>query len=462
MRCFPILLFSLLFIGLLGEARAELLAMHLQSWAVRQPANTGAGVLALQLQAEPVQQKSMIGKACAKLHTVVFRSQLISFRVDTTGQFLPGVENWIGDAKAKQWIDIPNKILSDWQNVHQYTTPEKIEALRFFDQSLSPLRTSYSLFESGADRAGIRVFDGSTHIYKDGFVWGEASRTDSRLPIERIDKDLKLPERESGNARIVEIGLLDVTSNVSQGMRWAFGKVAQYLDNTHNRMSFMAFGKVKDAQDRKLKVYAQTRKEQVALFERFGLLPVLDAQGDMVILSSGLVLMAADGGTFIQKNFIHQILPQMKDQKQEGWSLQGTLAQMKAQHDYMNGLDANKLQITSRQELVDMGAAMIRLLDSARTYSPGSQGHGERLTLFLSTYFRVINSLPVEMRSRHWEQMRMTLLHVLSQADPQAAYLTLWMHFNPDKIQGSVTPDFEARFFQQMPNIPTYFGEINY
>jgi hypothetical protein len=432
------------------------------------PSLSLASQMAIHIEARPRIETtdSRASRSCRGTHAVQFTSLSSGARINSQGEYEAIADTKTVWTRPKEWLDIAKKIFRDWVDVHKYTTSDKIPNLAKLDSELSPLRTSYIFFETSAeDRAGLRMFDGSTKVFKSFEEWPRASETDHRLPIERLDPDLKLPERENPNSYVVELGLLDVTQNVSQGMRWVFSKAAFALDDHYNNGEFVNFGRTNVADKLKVKVYAQTREEQVATFERFGLKPVLDSNGAPTRLRTGLILLSANAGDFISKNYLHQHIPSLKNEPgQRAWSESNFREQAKLHHEDMRRLESLPLDITSPHELPEMRAAMIRLLSSARTFPAYSQAQGERLVLFLRTYFRVVNAMPPGLRAKNWNSIKRTILHAMSQSDPQAAYLVLWMHFGrPTSGWSNQIPmnQFEARFYQNMPilqNLP--FGAV--
>jgi hypothetical protein len=414
---------------------------------------TWAGKMAIHIESMPIPRQTGIKRICLNAQTESFLSISFGAQITESGRFeaIQNRESTMG--RTDRVNSVTAGIFKDWVEVHGYTTADKAQNLVRLDRELSPMRTTYISYETSAeDRVGIRIFDGSTRVLKSFEEWKRASQTDHRLPIERLDTDLILPERKNENSYLVELGLLDVTKNVSQGMRWAFSKVALYLDYHYNDGDYLNFGRTQISEKLGATVYAQTREEQVVLFGRFGLKPVLDAEGKPIRLKTGLILLSASAGEFVRLNYIHQHIPDLKGQ--EPFPEAMIREQMKYHHQDMQDLESKKVRIGSLAELQDVRGALIRVLQSAKTDMPYSEKHSMRLVLFLRTYFQVINSVPESWRGPHWRKVRRSILHSLQQADPQAAYLVFWINLQaslgnmPSSINGA---DMEKDFYQNMP-----------
>lgn len=420
----------------------------------------GFAASVMQLAAFPP-PNNKLNVSCRKAQTLQFSSAVYGAEISDSQGYQPILRTETMVGRTKEWATTAYKVFQKWVAVHRYTTADKISSLMALDQSLSPARTNYFLFESGADQVAIRMFDGSQQVSHHGKVWEEGSLTDRRVPLERQDPGLELPERKRPNHQIVELGLLESTKNVSQGMRWAFSQIARAIDAKFNLLEYTTFGRSIIPKIRGLKIYAQTRPEQVEMFARFGLLPVLNTDGTPKKLKSGLILLAADPEVFLQKNFSLDTNPRLKTEADQEWvhvKLQ-EVHHLRIAHNLE--VERKSVDLSTPQELVDIAQSMQRLLSSASRETPYSDAQQGKLALFFETYLRVNSYMPPHLQNKNWQTVRFSILHAMSQANPFAAYL-MYYHFMNGRARGSdLNEQAEAKFFLKMPvleHIP--FGSI--
>ncbi len=388
-----------------------------------------------------------------------FDTVKISYAHSPSGEFSPSLSRTQESGRNSETTRMADSILADMLNVHGYTTPEKIKMLTERDRNLAPMRTSYFEFRSDQNEGvGLRIFDASDQVMAAGQAWPEASTTDSTSPIELSHPSYRLPGRDQNTPFFgIEIGLLAKDPNLSKGVETAFGYVADSIDFNYNASEFRFFGRTQKVIDKDMKVWAQTRKATVSLFERYGFAPVVEVteNGDSspVELSPGMILLSMPANEFIDRYFSKRLFAHRKEGP-DMYDQQRFRQDFKDNQIALDQLDKSKMDIRSAQEVMDVQIPLFRALTSLRQRYLQKEDIQQDLTSVMFLYYKLINNIPESLRIPTWANLRITILNSLCQSSPLLGYYYLYtsLHANDGEDTDLVfSPEQEKSFFERFP-----------
>lgn len=434
----------------------RLLTLAVTTYASAAGANSA--LTATWLIPSPVTQ-SIDSKLCSNVFLKPFQLVSISHKIDQAGQFIPKVESSTEWNRPLAYDEVSGKILKAWDAIHGYTSADNLAMLARRDQNLDPMRTSYFLFENQSHQnVGIRVFDASDIILKNEVPWLEVQSDSSVAPLEQSKPGFQLPFRNSGKPFYAwELGLLNADPALRRGTEYSFTNVASRLDHDYNGGDFIFFGRTQKVQATNMMIYAQTRAHQVSFFEQYGLKPIteknLNGEQVPIEVTPGMILVGATAKDFIEINFSKRVFTSGKSENSRLDEAQ-MKEQIRQNQAYLSYLDKNILSDMNMKDIVEVERKLIQVIRSASQDPMNSQTQGERLAAMLSTYFRIVNSVPAPWRSSDWQNLRKTILYSLTQTSPQLAYYYLYIHLRQatgGNFELAFTPQAEADFFKRFP-----------
>lgn len=400
-----------------------------------------------------------IDNKCKSLFTAPYVLKSYSYKSNSAGQLVPTISSVAKLGRPDEYDKVDEKILQSWAQVHSYTTPEKIKMLKDRSRDLDHLRTSYFYYQNEAgDSIGIRVFDASTEVYFQGEKWTDISASTSKAPLEISLPGFLLPGRADAKKFFAwELGLLNADPSLAKGTELAFTQVAMRLDTAYNDEGYTFFGSTQTVAQLKMKIFAQTRLAQVPFFEKYGLKPVMKRGADgierPIELTPGMILIAADAQDFITINFGLRLFANRKSESQR-YDEKSMMDHIKHNQEFLRQLDQNKLEISSLDELSQISLKLIDFLKNTKRFPAWSEYQSQNLNLFVTSYFRLINSIPEKWRSSSWKNMRHLLLRALTQSSPQLAYYYLYSGLSigtSDQFSKTYDPAQEKNFFENLP-----------
>lgn len=439
-----ILLFSLLFIGgLCAQANSVR-----SGWVYTRSVDSS--------------ETHRIANSCKALFAVPFALVSFSHTMGSSGQLESSVSETIHLGRPEVFDAIAGEILTSWRYTHSYTTDDKIVMLMKRDQALDPRRVAYFQFKSETDEmVAIRVFDASDRVYRNNEVWNDVDANTAISPTEKSLSDFLFPARVPGKEFTgIDIGLLNSTPNLIRGTELAFTQVAEFIDQHYNANEFQFFGRGSLLKKRNMKVYAQTRLKQVDFFRQYGLKPVMKKDKDgvetPVELTPGMILIEVNADEFIEKNHGRKLFA---DHKQAQGQYKNNYKEHQREiQQGLDRLDKSKIKFSTLDEIIMLHDKIMYALSVATRYPLYSEQQSKSLAAIFTTYYKVVNSIPENMRDgKNWTNLRHHILSALIQPDPQLTYYYFFVTINRkinERQSFQHTANDEKEFFRRFPMLP--------
>ena len=386
-----------------------------------QPAAFAASGFARIIEAQPIPW--MGSRACFKAMSNPLEFQIVESIHNFSGVRTeePTQSRRITTERAPEIDPIVERVLKDWVDQRDFTADQaKLLAAR--DNQLDPRRTSYVHLETDGRPGIVRVFDGSSEVLSGGKKWIEASEASSTTPIEIGAEGFVLPERKNPNrpAYLVELGLLDVDRQLKAGVETALSHVAERLDRDYNDGEYFIFGRTKLIEQRAMMIYAQTRPNRVAPFQKYGFEPVMttDAGGASVPfeVSRNLVLLKMTAGDFLKVHLTGKAFAGLKRDPAEPFDPAKVAEFRRVVAERVEHIEKRILPIRSFDDVQKVGRSIFELYLTARLLKGRSLERARAAQAFIDGYLMMVNSIPAHLRNPDWVQARNLAreMHVLN------------------------------------------------